>query len=75
MKQRLSIGIAMAFLLAAGNAEAAGPQRPEPQRSVVVRVSDSGFHWGDAGIGAAGATGALLLIRGLATATRGKEEL
>lgn len=85
MKQRLSVGIAAAFLLFAGNAQASGPQPPQSPRAVVVRVADSGFHWGDAGIGAAGAVGALLLIRGLAAATTrggspgripgGKEEL
>jgi hypothetical protein len=30
-----------------------GGQDPEPGRRVVVRVEDHGFHWLDAGVGAA----------------------
>ena len=47
---------------------AAHPAEPEP---LVVKVDDGGFHWGDAGIGAAAGFGAaLVLAGGLALAGR-----
>ena len=56
---------AIAALCAATVARAAAPPtkpRHDPQ-PLIVRVDDSGFHWGDAGIGAAG--GLLLAMLGL----------
>jgi hypothetical protein len=51
-----------AALAAPGGAGAASPPN---QRPVVVRVSDGGFHWGDAAIGAAGAIGLILVVTAL----------
>ena len=66
MKHRLALGITV-VVLAFGQAAsgATPPGRSQTTRPVVVRVGDGGFRWGDAAIGAAGATGALLLLRGL----------
>jgi hypothetical protein len=40
------------------------------ERPVVVTVSDDGFHWTDAGLGAAAAFAAVLLALGLVLALR-----
>ena len=37
----------------------------QPQQPVVVKVSEGGFHWGDAAIGAAAASGGALGLAGL----------
>ena len=42
---------------------AAGGTSPPP--SVVVKVSDGGFHWGDAAVGAAATLATGLLVLGL----------
>jgi hypothetical protein len=44
---------------------AAPPTKPrhDPQ-PVLVRINDSGFHWADAGIGAAAGFGAALVLSG-----------
>jgi hypothetical protein len=74
VSDRLRRWIATALLLFAFPASEAwgGPgagqspsQTPAP---VVVRVADNGFHWGDAGLGAAAAIGLVLLAAGLAAA-------
>jgi hypothetical protein len=50
------------------------PRRPVPERPtpppVVIRVHDDGFHWADAGVGAAAMLAATLLALGLAMALR-----
>jgi len=52
-------------------APAAVAKEPEPSRSpVVVEVSDDGFDWADAAIGAAAAIGAGLAGAGVALARR-----
>jgi hypothetical protein len=37
----------------------------QPQQPVVVKVSEGGFRWGDAAIGAAAASGGALALAGL----------
>ncbi len=37
----------------------------QPQQPVVVKISDGGFRWGDAAIGAAATTGGALALAGL----------
>jgi hypothetical protein len=50
------------------------PHRPVPDRttppSVVVSVRDSGFHWADAGVGAAAMLATTFLALGVALAVR-----
>jgi hypothetical protein len=44
----------------------APPTRDEqPRQPVVVKVSEGGFRWGDAAIGAAAASGAAIALAGL----------
>lgn len=62
-RQWLVAGFAVIVL--AGAAEAPGAKQPPSQQPIVVRVSDGGFHWGDAAIGAAGALGLMLVVAGL----------
>lgn len=67
MKARI---IALATVLAVCFAESSSGQGPhvrtEQQRQpVVVQVSEGGFHWGDAAIGAAAASGAAIAVAGL----------
>jgi hypothetical protein len=54
--------------LASGQAPPAPVQ--EPRRPVVVKVSEGGFHWGDAAIGAAAASGAAIVLAGVAMVRR-----
>jgi hypothetical protein len=62
MKTR-SIALAAAFAVCLPAASAgAGPR---PQQPVVVNVSQGGFRWGDAAVGAAGATGVALALHGV----------
>lgn len=46
------------------------PDDGERPSTVVVRVNDSGFHWADAGVGAAAALATTLLALGLVLALR-----
>jgi hypothetical protein len=68
--------LALAVVLSVGTAASPGadPSRaePDPERpsTVVVRVQDGGFHWTDAGIGAAAALATTLLALGLVLALR-----
>jgi ABC-type sugar transport system permease subunit len=59
-------------LVAASLSARAGGAPPEPtdQPHVIVEVTDSGFHWLDAGIGAAAALAAVLLVVGLILSVR-----
>jgi hypothetical protein len=54
------------FLLSSSGDAAAAPTRP-----VVVRVEAGGFHWLDAGIGAAAALALVLLVLAVLTTYRG----
>lgn len=70
--------VALALLLvlvasSSSGASDAAPGRPPSdttQRPVVVRVHDGGFHWADAGVGAAAMLAACFLGIGLALAVR-----
>jgi len=64
--------LALALVVAAVSAPAGGATQPEPtdQPPVVVEVSESGFHWLDAGIGAAAALAVVLLVIGLTLSVR-----
>jgi hypothetical protein len=42
-----------------------GGRTEQPRRPVVVKVSEGGFRWGDAAIGAAAASGAALAMAGM----------
>jgi hypothetical protein len=62
----IAAATAIAALCATTVARAAAPPtkpRHDPL-PLVVRVEDSGFHWGDAGIGAAAGFGAALVLSG-----------
>ena len=62
----IAAATASAALCPATVARAAAPPtkpRHDPQ-PLIVRVDDSGFHWGDAGIGAAAGFGAALVFSG-----------
>ena len=54
--------VVLALLLAA---PAAAPAAGDPSAPVVVEVTDSGFHWGDAAVGAAATLAAGLLVLAL----------
>jgi hypothetical protein len=63
LRRQLALcALAPALLLAAPtDSRAAG----EPRAPVVVKVTDSGFHWGDAAVGAAVTLAAGLLVLAL----------
>ena len=57
------VGVALLlWALAPASAVAAGENRGQP---VVVQVSDGGFHWRDAGLGAAAGIAVVLMGAGL----------
>lgn len=63
----------VALLVAAVAASAGRAAEPEPALSsppVVVKVEAEGFHWQDAGLGAAAALAATLLVFGLVLTVR-----
>jgi hypothetical protein len=62
---RVWLAASVAVLALAGPVDAFGGKQPPSQQPIVVKVSDGGFHWGDAGIGAAGALGLILVVAGL----------
>jgi hypothetical protein len=69
--------VALALLLSVATASSrATDTNPPPERreerpsTVVVRVSDDGFHWADAGLGAAAGLATTLLGLGLVLARR-----
>lgn len=76
MKRGVRWFVALALVLsvasASGRADTTPPLNPSGERpsTVVVRVSDDGFHWEDAGLGAAAALAATLLALGLVLALR-----
>jgi hypothetical protein len=72
--------VALALLLSlatassrAGTNPASKPSDERPS-TVVVRVSDSGFHWVDAGLGAAAGLATALIALGLVLALRPDRE-
>jgi predicted outer membrane protein len=67
----LLIGLAVLLLAAAPVGQAV--DKPALQPSVVVKVSDGGFHWGDAAVGAAAAIAMALLVLGLVLTFRHTE--
>lgn len=68
--------VAVALLLSVAAASSPAGTNPAPELSderpstVVVRVSDSGFHWVDAGLGAAATVATTLIALGLVLALR-----
>ena len=75
---RLLVALALLLSLAAasgraGTNPAPGPSDERPS-TVVVRVSDSGFHWVDAGLGAAAGLATALIALGLVLALRPDHE-
>jgi hypothetical protein len=46
------------------------PRNEEARQPVIVEVSEGGFRWGDAAIGAAAASGAAIVLAGLSLARR-----
>jgi len=66
--------IALAAALAAGFPPAADAAGSPPQQPVVVKVSQGGFRWGDAAVGAAGATGIALALHGVGLFRRQRKE-
>jgi hypothetical protein len=67
MKSRivaLGAALALSFPSPSQSQAPAGPDRQRRQ-AVVVEVSEGGFDWADAAIGAAAASGAVLALLGL----------
>lgn len=68
--------VVVAAVLSVGAPSHAATTQPPPEpcaerpSTVVVKVSDGGFRWVDAGLGAAAALGATLLALGLVLALR-----
>jgi hypothetical protein len=50
--------------------QSGGPVRARSQQPVVVEVRDDGFHWLDAGLGAAAGAAATLVVLGLVLTAR-----
>ena len=78
--RRLGWLVALALLLSlatasgrAGTNPASEPRNERPS-TVVVRVTDSGFHWVDAGLGAAAGLATTLIALGLVLALRPDHE-
>jgi hypothetical protein len=70
---RWFVVLALLFLAAASAGADAGPlpePSPDQPSTVVVSVRDHGFHWTDAGVGAAAALATTLLVVGLVLAVR-----
>ncbi len=67
MKARiLALPIALALCFPAPSSGQGPRGRTEqPRQPVVVKVSEGGFRWGDAAIGAAAASGAALALAGM----------
>ena len=73
--ERLRWFVALAVALSLATASSQGsttPPNPTGERpsTVVVRVNDDGFHWADAGLGAAAALATTLLALGVVLALR-----
>jgi len=68
----IAVAVALAALSPVAHAGAPAP-RPNPE-PIVVKVDD-GFHWGDAGIGAAAGVGAALIAAGGLVLVRGADRL
>ena len=63
LRRRLALCVvALAPLLAAPTDSSAAR---EPRAPIVVRVTDNGFHWGDAAVGATATLAATLLVLAL----------
>jgi hypothetical protein len=60
----LAVGLALTFTPLSFGQAPAGPYEQRRQ-AVVVEVSEGGFSWADAAIGAAAASGAALALLGL----------
>jgi hypothetical protein len=68
----IAAAVALAALSPVAHARAPAPRsNPEP---IVVKVDD-GFHWGDAGIGAAAGVGAALVAAGGLVLVRGADRV
>ena len=65
---------ALAGALVAPGAHAAAPERAEPPPPVVVEVRRDGFHWKDAGVGAAAALALVTIAFGLVLVLRDRPE-
>jgi hypothetical protein len=65
----LAVLLSVAALSSQG-AETSPPSDPNRPSTVVVRVSDDGFDWADAGVGAAATFATTLLALGLVLARR-----
>lgn len=71
MKGRiLSLAVVLAVFVP-GTSSAGSRSRSQSSRApIVVRVSDGGFHWGDAAIGAAATAGVALALHGTSLVRR-----
>ena len=72
---RRVVVLGLLLSVAAASSHGAGTKPPRPPGSdrpstVVVSVPDAGFHWADAGVGAAATVAATLLAFGLVLALR-----
>ena len=67
MKARIiALATALAvFFPATSSGEGSLSRAGHPRQPVVVKVSDGGFRWGDAAIGAAAASGVALALHGV----------
>ena len=66
------LALVLSVAPASGHADTTPPPNSSDERpsTVVVRVSDGGFHWADAGLGAAAALATTLLALGLVLTLR-----
>jgi hypothetical protein len=71
------LALVLSVTAASSRADTSPPPDPsggERPSTVVVSVRDSGFHWTDAGVGAAAALATTLLALGLVLALRSNRE-
>jgi hypothetical protein len=70
---RLFVVLALLLLASAASSQGANtdpPPTPSRPSTVVINASDGGFHWADAGVGAAATLATTLLALGLLLALR-----
>jgi hypothetical protein len=72
MKARIIAMAMSAAIVFPGAAAGSGPRPAAPTSlpPVVVKVSDGGFRWGDAAVGAAAASGTALALGGIGMSRR-----
>jgi hypothetical protein len=70
----LLVSLIAAAIAAPGASGAQGPRGGKPRSPVVVEVRRDGFHWADAGVGAAAALATVAIAAGAAVVLRTRRD-